>query len=350
MAAGPITQIADVVVPQVFTPYVQQQTELKSRLVQSGALARDTILDGLLAGGGLTFNIPSWRDLDNDDERVSTDSVPAPYTNGVADPDPKKIESDEELAVRLSRNNSWSTANLAATLAGSDPAGVIAGKVSDYWVRRLQAVFVATMKGIFADNDLAPSATEHVRYDLTNDVSGSAYSAGVTDFSAEAYLGAKLTMGDSMDDLSMIMVHSVVYNRMQNNNLIDFIPDSEGRVNIPTFLRAQVIVDDGVPAANGVYESWLFGPGAVRLGVGSPAIPTEVQRLPGAGNGGGADTLYSRVEWCIHPTGHKYAGTPPKGGPDNTANSNMLAAAGSWQRVYPERKQIKIARLITREA
>lgn len=350
MAAGPITQIADIIVPEIFTPYTQQITTTKSRLITSGAVVRDPGLDALLAGGGLTFEAPSWRDLDDDVERVSTDSVPIEYTGGVADPNPNKIETDQETAVRLSRNNSWSTAQLAAVLAGADPAGAIADRVGAYWVRRQQAAFVALVKGIFADNDAAPAGTEHVRYDLTNDISGSAYVAGVTDFSAEAFLDAGLTMGDSQDNLTMVMVHSVVFNRMQKNNLIDFIPDAEGKVQIPTFLGREVIVDDGVPKSGSVYESWLFGPGAVRLGVGSPKVPTEIHRLPGAGNGGGAETLYNRVEWCMHPPGHAYVGTAPKGGPDNTANSNMLAAAGSWQRVFGERKMIKIARLKTREA
>lgn len=350
MAAGPITQIADVIVPQIFTSYMQQQTETKSRLIASGAVVRDPAIDGLLAGGGLTFNVPSWQDLDDDAARVSTDSIPIEYTSGVADPDPKKIGTDQEVAVRLSRNQSWSTARLAAALAGADPAAAIAGRVSNYWVRQEQAAFVALVTGLFADNDAAPSGTEHTRYDLTNDISGSAYVAGVTDFSAEAFLDAALTMGDSQEDLTMVMVHSVVYNRMQKNNLIDFIPDARGESRIPTFLGRQVIVDDGVPKTGSVYDTWLFGPGAIRFGVGSHAVPTEIHRLPGAGNGGGADTLYSRVEWCFHPVGHKYAGTAPNGGPDNTNSSNMLANAGSWQRVFNERKMIKIARLKTREA
>ena len=32
MATGPITQISDVIVPEAFTPYVQQLTEEKARL------------------------------------------------------------------------------------------------------------------------------------------------------------------------------------------------------------------------------------------------------------------------------------------------------------------------------
>jgi hypothetical protein len=43
-----LVQIADVVVPQIFNPYVQQITEEKSRLIQSGALVRDGAIDVLL--------------------------------------------------------------------------------------------------------------------------------------------------------------------------------------------------------------------------------------------------------------------------------------------------------------
>ena len=42
-------------------------------------------------------------------------------------------------------------------------------------------------------------------------------------------------------------------------------------------------VDDGMPASGGVYETWLFGPGVVRMGVGTPKVPTEVQPAPRCG-------------------------------------------------------------------
>src|SRR5690606_26369983 len=112
--------------------------------------------------------------------------------------------------------------------------------------------------------------------DMTHDISGTSYSAGVTDFSAEAFIDACGTMGDSMEDLSLVLMHSVVYMRAQKNNLIDFIPDSEGRVNIPTFLGRLVVVDDGMPATSGVFSTWIFGAGAVRFGAGDPETPTEV--------------------------------------------------------------------------
>ena len=352
MATGPLTQVSDVIVPEIFTPYVQQLTEEKARLVQSGAVARDEMMDSFLAGGGLTFNMPSWRDLDNDADNVSTDDVSdviaADYNAGTPNPrldaTPLKIETDQEIAVRLNRNQHWSSADLTADLAGSDPQSAIASRVAYYWARRLQAVFIATWNGVIADNVANDSG------DYQNDISGGGFVEGVTTFSAEAFIDTALTMGDSMEDLTMIMVHSVVYARMQKNNLIDFIPDARGEILIPTFLRREVIIDDGLPVTSGVHDTWLFGAGASRLGVATPQVGTEVYREPLAGNGGGQEILSSRVQWSLHPMGHAYTGTAPNGGPGNGTGANQLNNAGSWDRRRPERKQIKFARLVTRES
>lgn len=339
-----VTAVSDVIVPEVFTGYVQQLTEQKSRIIASGALASDAFLDNFLAGGGLTVHAPSFKDLDDTDDNVSSD------VTGTSTPD--KIGTAQEIAVRLSRNKSWSSADLTAALAGADPMDAIANRVAAYWSRRLQSAFVATLTGVFADNAAAPDASEHTVNDLTFDISGSSFADGVTNFSTEAFIDACGTMGDSSDDLGLVCVHSVVYNRMLKNNLIDFIPDSRNpdAEAIPTFLGRIVVQDDGMPQTGGVYQTWLFGAGAIRLGRGAPKVPTEVERLPSAGNGGGQEVLYSRVELCLHPAGHGYVGTAAIGGPSNAATSNNLAHAGSWKRAFTERKQIKIARLITRES
>jgi hypothetical protein len=336
-AAG-TTTVTDVVVPEVFTGYVQVQTMERSALIQSGVIQRSPQLDGFLSGGGLTFNQPFWNDLDNDEENI-------PVTNPATLSTPNKIDSGTEIQVRLNRNQSWASMDLAADLAGSDPMTAIGNRVAAYWARRIQAAFVATMTGVFADNDANDSG------DYTHDISGAVYDPGTTDFSAEGFIDAVTTMGDAMGFLTMVMVHSVVYNRMQKNNLIDFIPDAvnPNAAAVPTFLQRRVIVDDGITNAAGVFHTWLFGAGAVQMGSDPPANPTEVERVPAAGNGGGSETLHSRQQWILHPVGHAYVGTPPAGGPSNAATANNLAAAASWNRVFPERKQIRVARLITRE-
>ncbi len=345
MSAG-VTRISDMIVPEIFSSYSQQLTQQKSRLIQSGAFTLSADLAANLSnGGGLTFNEPSYRDLDDDEENVSSDDPTVKSS-------PNGIHSAQEVQVRLSRNNSWSTMDLTRNLTGNDPANAIANRVADYWVRRLQRAFIATVNGVFAANAAAPSANStHVQNDMVLDISGAAYSAGMTTFSAEAFLDCAQTMGDSADSLSMVMMHSIVYNRALKNNLIDFLVDSSNgaAIRIPTFLGREVIVDDSMPSSGGLFDTWLFGSGAFVHASGMPKVPTEIHRDPSSGNGSGQETMFNRVEWVIHPVGYAYAGKPPMGGPSNASTTNNLAAATSWDRAFTERKQIPMARLVTRE-
>ena len=355
-----LTQVTDVIVPEIFTPYVQQLTEQKARLIQSGVIARNALLDQAIAGGGLTFNIPSFQDLSAVAENISSDTAADVQTLAAGagttlaaqnDARPLKTNTSQEIAVRLSRNQNWSSADLAGDLAGADPMQSIANRVGFYWSRRLEAVFIATVRGLLADNLANDSG------DMSVDIAGTTFVDGVTNFSAEAFLDTALTMGDSMEDLVAVMVHSVVFNRMQKNNLIDFIPDARGEIQIPTFLGREVIIDDSMPkdaetgaaggSKDGTFETWLFSRGTFQLGTGAPKTPTAVTRQELAGNGGGQEILTNRIQWSMHPVGESFVVASPNiGGPTNT----VLATASSWDRVYPERKQIKIARLITRES
>jgi hypothetical protein len=355
-------QVADIIVPSVFTPYTQQITMEKARLVQSGVLVPSPVLNTLLAGGGKTFDVPSFQDLDASDstgaENVSADDIAdiqaASFQNGTPtdanrkDAVPKKLATSHEVAARLCRNQFWSSTGLARELAGDDPAGAIATRVAYYWTRRLQKIFINVVKGVIADNLLAPGGSDtHTQYDLINDISGVGFVDGVTNFSAEAFIDAAVTMGDSADLITTMMVHSIVFARMQKNNLLDFIPDARGETLIPTFLAREVIVDDSMPKTASVYDTWLFGPAAVQVGEAVADVATEVYREPQAGKGGGQEILATRRIYACHPTGYAYVqGSIPDGGP---ANSD-LAAAANWGRRYPERKQIRFAVLRTREA
>jgi hypothetical protein len=351
-----VVRVSDVIVPARFTPYVQQLTERKNRMVQAGIMVRNPLLDEFLAGGGLTYNMPSFQDLADDDERVGTDDatqrIPLDGT-GSAPNSHGKIQTSQEIAVRMNRNYSWSSMALAGQLAGKDPMAAIGDRVGNFWSHKMQKAFIAVLTGVFADNAQASPNGTGTQNDLTVDISGGSYSAGVTDFSADAFIDALTTIGDSEDDLGLVVMHSIVYARAKKNNLIDFVADSSNPAaqKIATFLGRRVIVDDGAPnPSTGIFHTWILGSGAFQLGVGTPDVATELERKPEGGQGAGQEILWNRVVWAIHPTGHAYIGTAPVGGPSNAATSNNLAAASSWKRVFPERKQVKIARLITRES
>ncbi len=337
-----VLRLQDVIVPAIFTPLVQRLTVEKTAIIRSGAAVQDASIDAFLAGAGLTVNMPRQSVLDTADvENISSDD-PTVFST------PNKPAQTSEIAVRLSRNNSWSEMDLVTALLGYDPLAAIAGQVANYWAARRQRAFIAHIAGIFAGNAAATDAY-HVQGDMTRDVSGSAFSAGVTNFNGPAFIDGLLTLGDSMGDIALVIMHPIVYAGALKANLIQFRLDSEANPTIPTYMGKDVSIDAAMPFVGGVFETWLFGRGSVHYGSGAPKVPNEVLRIPGAGNGGGQDVMWDRVEWAHHVPGTAYIGTPPNGGPSNAATSNNLGNAGSWRRVAPDRRYVPIARIVTRE-
>lgn len=331
-----VTSLSEVIVPRTFDPYFRQMTDEKDDLLTSGAVVRSAFLDDWLSqNGGNIVDVPSWQDLD---ATTHTDDV---ATDDTTDITPAAVATSQETAVRLYRTAAWSHYQLAGVIAGDDPAAMVAEKVGFWWSRRRQTALLAVLAGVFADNDANDSG------DYTNDISNSgSYSAGVTDVSGEAVIDTMGLMGHSWADLQIFWMHSQVFQRLQKQKLIDFRLDAETNINIPTYMGRDVVVNDAMPnPSTGVYHTYMLGPGAIQIGMAPGKRPSVVDFDESKGTGAGQETLYTRVQLALHPTGHRYVGAASGGGPANS----VLDDAASWDRVYPERKQIKIARLITTE-
>jgi hypothetical protein len=365
--------VADMIVPQVFTGMAIERTREKTAFIGSGILQDSGVLNAWLqgtignGGGGQTLRRPTWNDLASGDtlalgrERTSTDGESPLYTAGfgTAFPPPQDLNTHEEIAVFVDRNNHWSATQMAGIISGAkgnvDPISVIGDLVGAYWARRLQKMVLATVAGVLADNSAAPTGTEHVQNDLTFDVSGGGFVAGVTNFTAESLYDTLQTMGDADNVITNIAVHSAVRNRMRKNNLIDIVRDSDGVFQFEAFQGLRLTVDDGMPnPSTGIYHSYLFGPGFLEYGAVAPENATTTVWRDEAGNGSGSKELWNRVRWSVHPMGHKYvaASIPAYGGPENgdASTVNTLAHAASWARSAQSRKHIPFARLITRES
>ncbi len=331
-----VTQISDIVVPEVFEAYISLLTAQRSAFIQSGVLVEVPLLSQFLAGGGQTVNVPNFNDLADTEANVSSDNPASSATPG-------NITTGTQVAIRQSRNQTWGSMDLAAALAGPDPLEEIASKVAGYWIRQRNRYLIASSQGLIADN-IANDGGDMVN-DITNGVTP-ATSANL--FSAEAFIDTLQTMGESGENLTAIAVHSVVYRRMQKNNLIDFIPDARGEINIPTFLGRFVVVDDTLPVvANGPnfeYSSYLYGGGSWAAGNGSPLNPVEVERSALAGDGGGQEILVSRQELIIHPVGYAWLSTSMAGA---SPDISEMQDATNWNRVFPERRQVVLAELRT---
>jgi hypothetical protein len=263
-------------------------------------------------------------------------------TNAVVTPD--KIATGKQMYRLAKLHNSWGTMDFARelTLANMDPLDAITRKVADYWATQEERRLIAAANGILADNISEDNGDMALNISIDT---GAPTDANL--ISAEAVLDARQTAGDHQMMFSSIAMHSVVFNRLNKLNLIDYIPDSQGVVNFPSYLGMTVVVDDSLaPKTTGdnpVYTTVLFATGAFGYGVGRSLVPSELERVPAIGNGGGEDVLHTRRNPLIHPQGFQFTSAAVL---DNTATLAELADPLNWDRVM-DRKNCGLAFLMT---
>jgi len=309
------TVIADVIVPEVFNPYVIERTAELSAFYQSGIIARNENLDALARSGGKLINMPFWEDLTGDDEVLSDSTA---LTVG-------KIGSDKDVAVLLARGRAWSVNDLAKALSGDDPMAAIGDLVAAYWARRFQAILIKTLDGIFGNTATGMDTNKH-------DISVQDGNAAVID--AKTAVDAIYKLGDNADKLTGFAMHSATVAKLTKDDLIETIPPSEGKPAVRTFLGKPVVVDDSLPNADGVYTTYIFGAGAFGWGEGGAPVPTETARDALAGD----DILIHRRHFILHPRGVAFQNAVVAGA---TPSNDELANPQNWKRVY-ESKNVRI--------
>ncbi len=324
-----ITRIEDVIVPELFNPYVINRTMELSNIFSSGIVANDARFDALASEAARTHNMPFFEDLQGESEPILEDVKMTP----------KKITSNKDVSTTVYRQNMWASTNLAAALAGSDPAQAIGDLVAAYWARDMQKELIALLNGIFgtvpAGTDPQTEAETRLASNLL-DISG--LSGTKANWSGNSFIDAEQKLGDAKAQLTAICMHSMTESYLKKQNLIDTVQPSND-VGFSTYQGKRIIVDDGCPAANGVYTTYLFGEGAIAYGNGSPTgfVPTEIDR--DKQTGGGIDYLINRRAFILHPRGVAYTGAVREN--VETPTREEMANPVNWQPVY-EPKQIRI--------
>lgn len=314
------TKIADIIVPEVFGPYIMERSLNQSKFFDSGIMVKSPQLSQYLGGGGKTFNIPFWQDLSG-----ATD-IPS-ETVGI---EVNKIDTEKMIARRQIREKAWGANSLASALAGSNAFDAIAARVTGFWGKALDTLAIYTVRGVIANNVDADSS------DLVVDISSSTGTVVSTNkITAPKTIEAVMKQGDMFDEITGIAVHSAVYATLVENDLIDYVKDSQSSMSIPTYMGLRVIVSDNLPKLDGVstekkYHSYLFKKGALAYGANmGPILPVEIGR--DATKGAGIDILYTRRQFAIHPLGFSWVMASDTGITPSDAN---LYHKDSWDRVY----------------
>jgi hypothetical protein len=326
------TQIADVIVPSVFTSYQVENSLVSTSLFQSGVAVKNALMQTQLANGSSNCNIPFWADNGENEADITSDN-PATLAT------PLKIAASKQVVAKSYLHQSWSEMSLASELAGDDALQRVQSRVLAYWDRQYERRLISSLLGVLASN------VANLSSDMVNDISGASGTAA--NFAGPAVIDTALTLGDRLGDVKSIAMHSHIYGEALKNDEITFFKPSENEIEIATYKGMAVIVDDNLTPASGVYTTILMGPGAIGFAVSEPetGYGTELFRIPAAGNGGGQTVLHSRFNVALHPLGYKWNATSVAGVSPTIAE---LALAVNWTRVVSQRKSVPLAFLISK--
>lgn len=310
--AGDKTKLADLIVPEIYEQYMLENSPKLSRLITSGIARTSEEMMTLANGAGVTINVPFLKPIGGASQII--DDTNALTTN--------KMTARKQVGVRLVRGNAWEFTDIATILSGADPIGALYQQLAKYWADEEQTIMIQILKGLFGTGGCLES---------THKLDISENQGNLSLISAEQTLKAKQLLGDNAFKIKTVAMHSAVYTYLQQQNLIEFIPDSRGEIAFTRYLGYNVIVDDDMPNGLGTYMTAFFGDGAFSYGSGTPngLRPIEADRdiL------GSSEVVVSRRSFVIHPNGCSWKGTI-----SNTTPSNAeLSKTASWEKVFEDK-------------
>src|SRR5438093_9042551 len=249
------TAVADIIIPTEFEKIRIKRNAKLEQFEQCSIVESAPEFDVIAAeAGGRQVTMPFWKDLTATRQLLSD----------AASLTVNKITSDQDIARLHNDAQVWSVNHLAKVVSGDDPMQAIVDLVASYWARTDEGLIISCLKGIFG----AASMAGNLLAIHSESVAGT---TSATKLNGATFVDACAKLGDAADRLTAVAMHSATEAALKKLDLIDFIPDSEGKSMLRTFQGRRVVVDDNVPSRAGttdgtVYTSYLFGRGAFAKG------------------------------------------------------------------------------------
>lgn len=306
-----ITKIEDVIVPELFNPYLIQKTVEANALLSSGIATADPSVN--ITKGGKTVNIPFWKTLEGDSEIISE-------TVGTTI---NKVSADSDVAALHARAIGYSVHDLATLFSGDDPMGAVGQMLGKKWSTEMQKVVLSTLTGIFGVAGLADSVMDQ--------------STKVLD--ATMMSDAGFLLGDKFSEITAVAFHSAVLAKLSKLDLVDWVVPSQVSPGYYTYMGKRVIVDDAIIPTEGAYPIYFFGSGAIAYNENPSLVSLESDRDIIEHS----TVLVSNRVFTMHPRGVKWIGVPAGATPTDAE----IATAANWQLV-DNRKNVAVSKLIAK--
>lgn len=285
------TFLGQLVVPEIWAQYINNDSTKTNRLLTSGAVTNDDVMGSHLTEPGRLMNIPILNDLDGEpqDWNDSDDIVV------------NSLDSSKSNAIKFFQAQSFGQSDFGQQVSGANVQGRISSRFANYWNRQDERLILALLNNAYLIDDL--KETKSYGFDTAKDLS-------VGDF-----LAALARMGDVTNpSLTRLVVNSATVMAMREQNLISEVQPSVAGVDIQTYNNIPIVQDDDITLeADGTTTMYIMSDGAIRYST-APASINGVEITRDALGHGGQSAIINRRIVSMHLNGLGYDVTQPYDG------------------------------------
>ena len=335
------TSIANLWTPDIWIRGANERMNTLPSLISSPIVKRVPEFDALAEGGGITVNIPYFRDI--------TDQADASQVEGVQ-PAMQNLTSGKQIAPIFNRESGLASSSLAASVSGSDPVANILSQIAMRRQKQRQVTLVNILRGIFGTTS-APNAATGALYAVRNDVflEAGANPASNQLVSPFVFIDTLGKLGELADTTigGGILMHPLMRASLLKQDQISFQHySSQAGVEMETYKGYRVFVSNLLyrsgTGGGYVFDTYIFAPGVFAWG--------EKPQVDGAQKADAAsmrvwvnpqlnvEEIYDRTRFLLHPNGLRWVGTPA----GQSATNAELATPGNWSLDYSTADRVGI--------
>lgn len=350
------TFLNDLIIRPEFQGSVLEEFFQRSQFVSSGIITRNTAMD--LSAGGVVVNVPFFKEFIAQEEEIDSTDVWGASGKGFLSPQRINMSNYQVPVV----HRGWSAAadDLSRLGSGEDPLAAIRSYIAKNMAAHRQSYLLSLLDAVFTDTTgcLAGNSAGDIGVATGTD---SASSAAANHISASVVIGLQNLLGERGSDLSVIAMHSAVYNQLKVQGLLTFsspaapttissvvwggggigVSDTE----VAFFAGMRIVVSDELVLAKGgaaggdamKYPVYVFAPGSVQEGVQS-GLRIEADRNILAKS----DIISLDYHYLLGIPGINWKGSTGGTFPKNSD----IANAASWDLAWAHREYVPITRVV----
>jgi hypothetical protein len=330
--AGDVASLTRLATSGEFAEYLQEQIFLKSRLINSGFVARSDQL--LSSTTGVRVEAPFFRPLDPIEERMT--SANDWGQSGEGHVTYQKITAGTQYATITHRIFAYAIDKLSKLATGEDPLRVLGEQLQPAMDKLMTGKCIAHLEGLLGTGGPL-NATSSLNKSVTT---GSTIANWLT---AENVIEARYKLGERQSELTTLFIPSPVQAYLEQLGFLTYEGDRRGvnaRLLIGNAYNLNVVVDDQLPVIGATgqqrqFVCYLGGAGAVLEG---EQIPLEIEYDRNAPSK--QDGLIVDYHHAYHVPGTTWAANY-----DNPLNA-QLATGASFGLAYNEPRLIPLVRLV----